>query len=95
MYLRNEVFVHLLRHGTARVLVREENALLRREHLRSLRHEVYSAEDDVLGVSLCRVDAELVAVAREVGYLDYLARLIAVREDSGVSLLLELDYLVL
>jgi hypothetical protein len=45
-----------------------------------------SAEDDVLCIGLCGIDAELVAVACEISYLDYLSCLVAVSEDSGISL---------
>ena len=95
LHLLDELSVHLVCHRAARVGVGQIDALVGRKQLAGLRHKAHAAHDDIFIADLACVDAELVAVAREVRDLKYLLRLIAVGKDTDVLLLFQPDYLVL
>ena len=86
--LRNQVPVHLVCHGAARHGLGEQHGFLRRQNFAGFRHKAHAAHQNGLVVRLGRVDAELVAVAGEVGDFANFARLVAVGEDTNILLLL-------
>ncbi len=70
--------------------VRDQHGLVGIEDLRGLGHEVHAALHDDVGVDLRRLARELERIADEVGdaVVDF-RRLVVVRQDDGVALLLE------
>ncbi len=73
--------------GAARVHVRQDHGLVRREDLRGLRHEAHAAKGDHLRVRLRRLARELERIAHEVRQILNLRLLIIMGEDDRVALL--------
>ena len=82
-----------VRERAARVHVRQQHGLLRRQHRGRLGHEVHAAEGDHLGVGLRGLLREPERVADEVGHVLHLGQLVVVGEDHGAALGGERPYL--
>src|SRR5664280_924567 len=78
-----------VRERAARLEVRHDDRLFRREDLRRLGHEVHARECDDLLRNLRPAPRELERVAHEVGEILDLGLLVVVRQDYCVSFLLE------
>ncbi len=74
------------RQGAAGFQVRDQHALARRQHGRSLRHEVHAAENDYVGVGLCGLPGEPQRIADVVRDVLNLRELVVVGKDDGVAL---------
>ena len=87
LYAGDHLSVHLIGHLASREGLCEPYVLVGRENLAGFSHEAHAAHQNVFVADLSRVDAELVAVAGEVGDLTDFARDIAVREHTYVFFL--------